>query len=414
VQNRVISFLNQSIQPPTGVRYKYNVAVEQYRGLCALMVMACHGIVATNMLFTNGFKWPGFADYIGAGYLSVIIFFCISGYVIGLTNNHQSFNIWQYLKKRMVRLYPIYLVSIVLCIVIAGGVSLYVLLGNLFFLQNDLPYYHFHVPIFINYATWSLNNEALYYLLFILIIYLRPKIWQLLLLLMVGSLLMIHTGNSFLFLGGYINGFYFWMLGLLIGWNIIKGDDNISVKPIPLLSLMFLHMCQHHLGVGQMILHTIGIYTSSDLNWLGDIPFSLMIMTTLTGRDNAFLRYNKILCYLTPAAVFIFLLAHHRIFEDVRWVMCLIYWVLSLAFYFEKKISAFIADKLTGVGKISYALYLMHVPVALLIKKFVFINNPQLEIAVKYMLWIGITFSLSILLERYLQPAIKKALTANA
>lgn len=408
--NRVITFLNQPIQAPVGAKYKYNVAVEQYRGLCALMVMACHGIVATDMLFSNGFKWPEFASYIGAGYLSVIIFFCISGYVIGLTNNNQNFGTWQYLKKRMTRLYPTYIVSIILCIVVAGGVSLYVLLGNLFFIQNDLPYYHFHMPIFVNYATWSLNNEALYYLLFILIIYLRPKIWQLLLLLVAGSILLIHTSNSFLFLGGYVNGFYFWMLGLLIGWNIIKGNDEIPVKPIPLLSLMFLHLCQHHLGVGQMILHTIGIYTSSDLNWLGDIPFCLMVMCTLTGRDSTFLRFNKLLCYLTPAAVFTFLLAHHRIFEDVRWVMCLIYWVLSLAFYFGKTISAYVAGKLAGVGKISYAIYLVHVPVALLIKKFVFINNRDLEVAVKYLLWIGITFSLSIVLERYLQPAVKKEL----
>ena len=361
------------------------------------------------MLFNN-FQWPRYVNYFGAGYLSVIIFFCISGYVIGITNQSQNFSVWPYIKKRMIRLYPIYLISIILCIIIAGSVSLYVLLGNVFFLQNDSLYYNFKIPIFINYVTWSLNSEVLYYLLFILIIYLRPNVYKLLLLMLAVSLLVVNTDASFIFLGGYVNGFYFWILGLFIGWNIIKGNNDPGIKHFSILSLMFLHLCQHHLGLGQMILHTLGIHTSSGLNWLGDIPFCVMIMCILTGRNNTLLRFNKILCYVMPAIVFTFLLIHNRILEDVRWLMCLIYWFLSLVFYFEKRISIFIADKLTVVGKISYALYLMHVPVAFLIKKFVFINNPNLEVPVKYLLWIGITFLLSILLERYLQPAVRKAL----
>jgi peptidoglycan/LPS O-acetylase OafA/YrhL len=65
-------------------------------------------------------------------------------------------------------------------------------------------------------------------------------------------------------------------------------------------------------------------------------------------------------------------------------------------------------SKLTATGKISYSIYLLHVPVAMLIKKFVFISDLKTEVIVKYILWITITFALSYLLERVMQPAIKR------
>jgi peptidoglycan/LPS O-acetylase OafA/YrhL len=405
---RIISFLNQPVKSPE-LKFQYNIAIEQYRGLCALLVMLAHGTVHTSILINN-FAWPAYANYFGAGYLSVMIFFCISGYVIAITNNNH-FDTKQYIKKRLIRLYPVYLVSIILCIVVADHINIYTLLGNIFFLQNN--YFKFNIPIFINFSTWSLNFEVLYYILFILIIYFKPKVWKLLLCLIILSLLLllVKSGTAFMFVGGYVNGFYFWVLGLFIGWNLIKGDTNNTAKTFPLLSLLFLQLCQHHLGVGQMILHTVGIYTPSALNWLGDIPFCLMVMAILTAKENAFLKVNKIVCYTLPAVIFIYLIINHRITEDIRWIMCLIYWVLSLVFYFEKKVSTFLMDKLTGIGKISYAIYLLHVPVALIIKKVVFINDQRWEVAVKYFLWIGITFSLSLFLERIFQPAIKKYLT---
>ena len=67
-------------------------------------------------------------------------------------------------------------------------------------------------------------------------------------------------------------------------------------------------------------------------------------------------------------------------------------------------------DKLTGVGKISYALYLLHVPIAYFIKKTFFINNQPLEVVVKYSLWISITVCLAMVTELKLKPIIKRHL----
>ncbi|HVV55287.1 MAG TPA: acyltransferase [Mucilaginibacter sp.] len=394
---------------PSNQKHGYSLHIEQYRGLCALLVLAAHAFGDESLLLT-GFKWPVVMHYFSAGNLSVLVFFCISGYVIGLTNDRKNLNIKEYLKKRAIRLYPIYLFAILLCIIAVGSCGMYTLLGNILFLQNGQPYFHFLVPIFANYPAWSLNYEVLYYLVFILVFALKPKLWALLLILLALSIILLHAGNL-LFLSSYINGYYFWIMGLIIAWNVFKTGEP-QYRKISLLSILFLHLCMHHLVIGEIILRAAGIHTPTNLNLLFDLPFCLMVMSTLTARHSAFLKYNKILAYSLPAFVFIYLILHHRITEDLRWIMCLIFWILSLAFYFEKKISAFLLERLTGVGRISYALYLLHVPVALLIRKTVFISNIPEQIIVKYSLWLSITFTLSYLLERKAQPVIKKYLVA--
>jgi peptidoglycan/LPS O-acetylase OafA/YrhL len=401
---KLTGFLNTPIKSPL-LKQGYHKHIEQYRGLCALLVLINHGAVHEDML-VNNFKWPEFIHYLGSGYLSVIIFFCISGYVIGISNDHEKLNIKLYLKKRLVRLYPIYLFAIILCIIVAGGASWLVLTGNLLFLQNSSPYGHFNIPILVNFPSWSLNYEVLYYLLFIPLFFIRPKVWHLTFGMLLLSIILLNSSPDIMFFTNYLNGFYFWLIGLLIGWKII--DGNNKTLAIPLLSMLFLHLCQQNLGIDSIVFNVLKIHSNTTFHWIVNIPFCLMIMCTLIQKENTFLKYNKVLCYVFPAIIFIYLILNHRIFEDLRWIMCLIFWLLSLIFYNEKRISAFLLDKLTGVGKISYALYLFHAPVAFLIKKTVFIDNQPAEIIIKYLLWLSITFSLAILLELYCQPVIRK------
>lgn len=410
MQAAIVNFFKQRLQPPE-IKYKYNYSIEQYRGLCALLVLLTHAVGDPKLLVDN-FSWPLFMQYMGAGYLSVMVFFCMSGYVIGITSS-SSFSIKSYLKKRALRLYPIYIISIVICIIVAGRVSLTVLLGNLLFLQNGLPYYHFKIPVLVNYATWSLNYEVLYYLLFIPLIVFKPRLWMLLLPMFVMSIMSIHITEPFYFMGCYFNGFYFWLLGLILSWNLISKQPAAPKNIVPFISIIFLHLSLNHLGMGQIILHTIGIYTHSNLNWVFDLPFCLMVMSTLTRRDNRLLQYNKLVTYTLPVCVFIYLVITKRIFEDTRWVMCLIYWVLSLLFYFETRISAFIMNKFTGIAKISYGLYILHVPIALLIKKYIIIHNQLAEVTLKYLLWLILTFSLAYWLELHFQPAVRRYFTKN-
>ena len=390
------------------LNHGYSKHIEQYRGLCALLVMLIHGIATEHILFDT-YTLPRFVNYFGAGYLSVLVFFCISGYVIAINYDTAHLDVKTYIKKRLIRLYPIYIFSIVMTVLVTGIMNMDTL-GNVFFLQNFVPYGHIYIVPSLNFPIWSLNFEVLYYLLFIGLFFIKPKIWQSLLIMLIISLSMIHADQGLRFLPCYVNGYYFWILGLLIGWNIIKGNQK-QARPINLLSLLFLHMATNLLDEGQIALHGFGVFTNTSFNGLFFLSFCLMIMTTLTNQDNAFLRFNKFLCYTLPVVAFVYLIAVHRIFENAHWTMCLVFWLLSLAFYFETKVSAFLMEKLTPVGKISYGLYLLHVPVGLLLKRFISLDDIRIEIAVKYTLWLLITFTLSYLLERKLQPAIKRYFT---
>jgi peptidoglycan/LPS O-acetylase OafA/YrhL len=404
------AFFNKKIQPPL-LKHTYNKQIEQYRGLCALLVLITHGTAHENLLI-NHFSWPEYIHYAGAGYLSVLVFFCISGYVIAVSNDYSRLNIKIYLKKRLIRLYPVYLIAILLCLIVANNINFSVLAGNFFFLQNDAPYWHYQIPVFINFAAWSLNYEVLYYALFIPLFFIKPKVWQLLLIMFLFSVLLISTTSNSLFFIQHLNGYYFWIIGLLFGWEIIGGDKHQD-KKIPLLSILFMHLCQQHLGIGVIVLHVLKINSTTNFNWLFDIPFCLMIMSTLTNTSSIFLQFNKFACYMLPATVFTYLIFQYRIFENERWTMCLIFWICALLFYNEKRISALILHQLTIVGKISYSLYLLHIPVALLIKKVIFISNRPAEITVKYLLWIIITFGLSFVLDRIFQPAVKNYFGRN-
>lgn len=408
--NQFLNFLKSPIQS-SGVQTPYNNQVEAYRGLCAILVVLSHGMVYEYFLLDN-FIWPSFVHYLNSGYLSVLVFFCISGYVIGITNHKASLNISTYLKKRAVRLYPIYLISIVLCLFTINQFLTQQIIGNILFLQTKFSYFGYQILILQNVVTWSLNYEVLYYLLFIGLMFTKPKVWVLLLIMLAISIIFKQTSNQTIFLVDYLNGFYFWLLGLLFGWHII-GSKNVKINPIALLSILFLHLCQSHLGVGKIILNFIGFPSNNGLSYLFDLPFCLMVMASLTNNNNTFLKINKAFTYLLPLIIFSYLIATHRVFEDIRWIMCLIFWALSLLFYQERKISAILSSKLIFFGQISYALYLFHVPVALLINRYLIITNKPTEITVKYSLWIILTIALSYLAEKILQPKIKSYFFKN-
>ncbi len=136
-------FFTNRLQAPLEP-HSFNKSIEQYRGLCAILVLVAHGTGHEPILVDN-FKWPEYIRYLGAGYLSVTIFFCLSGYVIGISNDVPRLNIIAYIKKRFIRLYPVYLAVFVICIMIVQRISWLEFFGNLFMLQNDSGYGNFHI-----------------------------------------------------------------------------------------------------------------------------------------------------------------------------------------------------------------------------------------------------------------------------
>jgi peptidoglycan/LPS O-acetylase OafA/YrhL len=140
-----------------------NVKLELVRGIAALIVFVSHsgnisclkGNVSLNFL-TN---W---------GTESVLIFFILSGIVINMSQKKKTPNFSKFLKNRILRLYPIYLVSIMFSVFVAyllnENLSNSMIAGNLFFLGTLQNYIVGVLPT--NGAIWSLSFEFFFYVLF--------------------------------------------------------------------------------------------------------------------------------------------------------------------------------------------------------------------------------------------------------
>ena len=400
--------IKDKIQPSLK-KLEFNKPLEAYRGLCALLVILNHGMCHEDWFFKS-FRFNEFLHYTNAGYLSVMVFFCMSGYVIGVTNNRATLNFTDYLKKRAIRLYPTYILSIILSLFVVQNLKLTSLAGNLFFLQNSNSYFGFNVPIFVNGATWSLNYEVVYYLLFGIIFFMKPNVWLFCFFCLMASIGLIHSNSAIAFIAHYLNGFAFWMIGLLFAWKkkgVSDVQSNFSSCKWSLLSLLFVHLCQNHLGLGMIIMNLTRISSTNNFNWLFDLPFCIMILASLTSTENLFIKINKVFVYVAPGLLFIYLAFEKRIFENERWIMCLIFWILALLFYKERRVSEYLMFKLEWIGKISYGVYILHEPIIFLIAKYLIINNLYLEIILKYSLWLSITFILAYFMEIKLQPKFK-------
>jgi len=410
MRHQLKRFLSKTITPH-GLKPTYNNDLEAYRGICAILVMLNHATTHEDLLL-SGFSWPIFIKYINSGYLSVLVFFCISGYAIGCSNYLKGLNIKDYLLKRGIRLYPIYLIAILGCLFIEP-VSLVQLIQNILFLQNTDTYFGCKAPIFVNFVTWSLNYEVFYYLIFIIIALTKPKVWVILLIILLFSLTFIHPLLGTEFIANYNNGFYFWLLGLMFGWGLF-GERAINKTKYSLISIIFLHLCINYLGLGMIILNLFKLKSNTNINWLFDLPFCVMLMGTLLGHKGKLLNVIKFGSYFIPFVIFTYLALNGRIFENERWTICLLFWIISLCSYKERAVSSILLPKLMLAGKISYGIYLFHVPVALLIRKFVNISNQNLEIVIKYSLWVVLTVGISFIAERLIQPRIKNYFVKNA
>ncbi len=142
----------------------YDYALEGLRGLAAFWVGYAHIFNFTNLLDPSFHPSNKYVTDLHASHAAVLIFFILSGYVIGITNTKKcnKSRIINYLIRRIIRLVPIYFIAIICSIIASPYDSLEVIFGNLFFLQP------LAVPVLSgNPILWTLNYEVIYYLLFI-------------------------------------------------------------------------------------------------------------------------------------------------------------------------------------------------------------------------------------------------------
>jgi exopolysaccharide production protein ExoZ len=138
------------------------------RGIACVLVVLMHVTVTFSQTFHAYFLW-NFFKFGGAG---VDVFFVLSGFIITYSNRQhigKPHNILKFIKKRLIRIFPIYWIIISFFLVIQVMLPTYY---ETHFQMNFVNIFStfFLLPnhIMLNGVSWSLTNELFFYLLFLL------------------------------------------------------------------------------------------------------------------------------------------------------------------------------------------------------------------------------------------------------
>jgi peptidoglycan/LPS O-acetylase OafA/YrhL len=407
---------------PTYNKINYNI--EALRGYAALLVVWHHAIVFKYML-DPGFIPTGILSYSPNGHFCVLVFFILSGYVIGLSNKKPL--TWatsiEYIKKRLVRLYPIYLILLVLTLLVtANHFRQSVIVGNLALLQG------LSVPG-INVPAWSLHYEMIYYALFIFISIFRfnPFIVAVAALAIALANLMLYPIFHTPIVTSYCLGLLFWILGLGISRRSAASQQEQPAYQV-MLSCLLLILCIAHFNPFHALMsrgikaagvnvafpdgvawgHTIAF---ADLSYL---PFALVIILIFVDKHIRYkLLFLKILFVLS--SINIVYVAAHLVKGDLD----ISYWALPTLFFVLAVLCLFVHSRwLEEIGKrvirfgvwlgsLSYALYLAHFPLLLLFSRIKLFSGMWQTFALRFSLLFVLTISIGYLLEIIIQPRIK-------
>lgn len=143
--------------------------------LKALTGLRCFAAVNIVFFHFSDPKWFGwFAPIVNAGYASVSYFILLSGFVLGYNYNVRArageLDVIRFYKARFTRLYPIYLLSLLLAwrvIPLEWGAHTHVMFWtgmvlSPLLLQGWIP----EIATFLNTPAWTMSAESFFYVLF--------------------------------------------------------------------------------------------------------------------------------------------------------------------------------------------------------------------------------------------------------
>ena len=323
---------------------KKNLAlIQMLRGIASILVVLYH--MTVNYAEINGQSFlVGIFNFGGSG---VHVFFVLSGFIIAYANKDflaKPSKTLTYLKRRFVRIYPIY------WIIITGFLVIQLLLPGYYNSPFQLKVFDFlstylllpdHVNI--NGVSWTLTNELFFYLIFILAILIPQKKYAFYLLVVYLILLLVFaianinpTGTS-----GYGGLLFFPMnIEFLFGVFIVIMVDKIPLKWV--WPLLFAGVALFITGAiifnqGVSILNVGANPVLSGVVLFG-LPSFLIILALVKMELNKTVRVKKIFLHLGDASYSIYLVhlplvvAFYRVVAKFQvsnsWVLCLLSLVL--------------------------------------------------------------------------------------
>lgn len=150
-------------------------SIQFLRGMAVLLVIAFH----FRQYLNNVYAQADLGDRLfGLGEVGVDIFFVISGFIIVYSSRNKERNTpLEFSIKRFFRLYPVYIIVLLLLIIFnyAQDYSTSQIIKSLLFIPNDYnsigPWYGYS----INLPAWTLTYEVLFYAIFAVAIFISHK-----------------------------------------------------------------------------------------------------------------------------------------------------------------------------------------------------------------------------------------------
>jgi peptidoglycan/LPS O-acetylase OafA/YrhL len=128
---------------PPGTRPHRFLVLDGLRGIAALVIVVFH---------------TGSSRFIPGGYLAVDLFFCLSGFVLAHAYAAAPIGLGAFVKARLIRLYPLYLVGLIIGVMVEP-VGLLNTLTGLLFLPAVSEVAQVYRPYPFNVPAWSLLFE---------------------------------------------------------------------------------------------------------------------------------------------------------------------------------------------------------------------------------------------------------------
>ncbi|RZK38665.1 MAG: acyltransferase, partial [Hymenobacter sp.] len=381
----------------------FDFHIEALRGIAALLVVLSH--VLTNEFHLDpGYRLTGIELYSTPGHLSVLIFFILSGYVIGLTNKVPivtNLQRYQYLKKRFVRLYPLYFIAVLFAVTVALytqqpikliQVGWHLVFGQVLFTE----------VLYANQPLWSLSYEVTYYLLFLL---LSAYQWQPVTIAIICAL--IGICNKFVpgfppVVTSYSYGACFWLLGLFMS-KLPRRNQPVQFGV--LLAFILLMLCYDRLDIFyRSLIHVNMNFTEQEVHSFFQraitfADFSLLLfcwplLLRFTNRYSTGILWLERLIFCSPGIYLIGQLIARRghyieFFEPLTGFIVL--YICSMIVYLSQtywsKFSEYLLNKAVPLGSISYGVYIIHFPILLLFQRVGVVSGSLLTFVLRLFLF---------------------------
>lgn len=392
------------------------------RGYSAIFVVFYHMI--ENGQYLDPHYWPGWFKYFyDKEHMRVLIFFVISGTVIQLSNKVPLTlkTIPEYFKKRAIRIYPIYFISLVAALIVTKVTYSYLTIaGNFTFLQVL-----FTDVILANGPVWTLHFEVLFYFLFvpISVFNISPSKVFIFSVILGFVNFFVYPAFGFVIITAYCFGFAFWIMGSFIVKHFPVDKDRL-VNNRKLVSFLFLISALPYLNelsvliyeysmkwYGKQLLFDFGgdinnwfktAFTVYDFPYL---PYCFMAIIIFTNRT---VKYKTLIFWILQLFPLFSLYSTydrtHKI-DVLTMAWPLTCYAASLLLLFTnfniiERIATKIINFLVWMGGVSYGMYIIHGPILALFNRINFMSGTHTTFLIRMLGYFVLTFICAYLLEK--------------